>query len=64
MIQFFARVVELREEKTVIYDGKITVDLPSRGFLEVPYTKRADPVRSQPKKLLLIQAVFLSEKND
>ena len=36
MIQFFARVVELREEKTVIYDGKITVDLPSRGFLEVP----------------------------
>ena len=35
MIQFFARVVELREEKTVIYDGKITVDLPSRGFLEV-----------------------------
>ena len=37
MIQFFERVVELREEKTVIYDGKITVDLPSRGFLEVPY---------------------------
>ena len=37
MIQFFARIVELREEKTVIYDGKITVDLPSRGFLEVPY---------------------------
>ena len=36
MIQFFARVVELREEKTMIYDGKITVDLPSRGFLEVP----------------------------
>ena len=36
MIQFFARVVELREEKTVIYDGKITADLPSRGFLEVP----------------------------
>ena len=37
MIQFFARVVELREEKTVIYDGKIAVDLPSRGFLEVPF---------------------------
>ena len=31
-----ASVVELREEKTVRYDGKITVDLPSRGFLEVP----------------------------
>ena len=39
MIQFFARVVELREEKTVIYDGKITADLPSRGFLEVPSKK-------------------------
>ena len=35
MIQFFARVVELREEKTVKHDGKITVDLPPRGFLEV-----------------------------
>ena len=29
MIQFFARVVELREEKTVKHDGKIAVDLPS-----------------------------------
>ena len=38
MIQFFARVVELREEKTVIYDGKITVDLPPSEFLEIPKT--------------------------
>ena len=35
MIQFFARVVELREEKCVKCDGKITVDFPSREFLEV-----------------------------
>ncbi len=37
MIQFFARVVELREEKYVKYDGKITMDSPSREFLEVTY---------------------------
>ncbi len=35
MIQFFARVVELREEKYVKYDGKVTTDPPSREFLEV-----------------------------
>ncbi len=35
MIQFFARVVELREEKSVKYDGEITMDSPSREFLEV-----------------------------
>ena len=35
MIQFFARVVELREEKYVKYDGKVTTDSPSREFLEV-----------------------------
>ena len=35
MIQFFARVVELREEKSVKCDGKITMDFPSREFLEV-----------------------------
>ena len=39
MIQFFARVVELREEKSVKCDGKITMDFPSREFLEV--TKRS-----------------------
>ena len=37
MIQFFARVVELREEKSVKCDGKITMDFPSREFLEVTY---------------------------
>ncbi len=37
MIQFFARVVELREEKYVKYDGKITMDSPSREFLEVTF---------------------------
>ncbi len=37
MIHFFARVVELREEKTVKYDGKITANLPSREFLEMPF---------------------------
>ena len=35
MIQFFARVVELREEKYVKDDGKVTTDSPSREFLEV-----------------------------
>ena len=35
MIQFFARVVELREEKYVKYDGKITTVSPPREFLEV-----------------------------
>ena len=35
MIQFFARVVELREEKYVKYDGKVTTDSPPREFLEV-----------------------------
>ena len=41
MIQFFARVVELREGKiafaseSVKCDGKITMDFPSREFLEV-----------------------------
>lgn len=35
MKQFFARVVELREEKHVKYDGKITMDSPSREFLEM-----------------------------
>ena len=41
MIQFFARVVELREGKiafaseSVKYDGKVTTDSPSREFLEV-----------------------------
>jgi len=38
MIQFFARVVELREEKSVKYDGKITTASPSREFLEVTNT--------------------------
>ncbi len=40
MIQFFVRVVELREEKYVKYDGKITMDSPSREFLEM--TKSLD----------------------
>ena len=31
----FSRVVELREEKYVTYDGKVTTDSPSREFLEV-----------------------------
>ncbi len=35
MNQFFARVVELREVKYVKYDGKITMDSPSREFLEM-----------------------------
>ncbi len=35
MNQFFARVVELREENYVKYDGKITMDSPSREFLEM-----------------------------
>ncbi len=35
MNQFFARVVELREEKYVKYDGKFTVDSLARGFLEM-----------------------------
>ncbi len=35
MNQFFARVVELREEKYVKHDGKITMDSPSREFLEM-----------------------------
>ena len=35
MKQFFARVVELLEEKHVKYDGKITMDSPSREFLEM-----------------------------
>ncbi len=35
MNQFFARVVELREEKYVKYDGKFTVDSSARGFLEM-----------------------------
>ena len=41
MIQFFARVVELREGKiafaseSVKYDGKVTTDSSSREFLEV-----------------------------
>ena len=37
MIQFFARVVELREEKYVKYDGKVTTDSASREFLEVTH---------------------------
>ena len=43
MIQFFARVVELREEKSVKCDGKITADFPSREFLEVTKEKQAKP---------------------
>ncbi len=35
MNHFFARVVELREENYVKYDGKITMDSPSREFLEM-----------------------------
>ena len=35
MIQFFERVVALREKKHVKYDGKVTTDSPSREFLEV-----------------------------
>ena len=31
----FLRVVELREEKYVKYDGKIAMDSPSREFLEM-----------------------------
>ncbi len=37
MIHFFARVVELREEEYVKYDGKVTTDSPSREFLEVTH---------------------------
>ena len=43
MIQFFARVVELREGKiafaseSVKHDGKVTTDSPSREFLEVTH---------------------------
>ena len=37
MIQFFARGVELREEKSVKCDGKITMDFPSREFLKVTF---------------------------
>ncbi len=37
MLQFFACVVELRKEKYVKYDGKISRDSPSREFLEVTY---------------------------
>ena len=43
MIQFFARVVELREEKYVKYDGKVTTDSPSREFLEVTWYKTKSP---------------------
>ncbi len=43
MNQFFARVVELREEKYVKYDGKITIDSPSREFLEMTCYLRAVP---------------------
>ena len=41
MIQFFTRVVELREGKiafaseSVKYDGKVVTDSPSKEFLEV-----------------------------
>ncbi len=35
MNQFFARVVELLKEKYVKYDGNITMDSPSRKFLEM-----------------------------
>ncbi len=35
MNQFFARVVELREEKYVKYDGKFTVASSAREFLEM-----------------------------
>ncbi len=35
MNQFFARVVELHEETYVKYDGNITMDSPSREFLEM-----------------------------
>ncbi len=41
MNQCFARVVELREEKYVKYDGKITMDSPSREFLEMTYWLRS-----------------------
>ena len=40
MMQFFERVVALREEKRVKYDGKVTTDSPSREFLEVTFNKR------------------------
>ena len=43
MIQFFARVVELREEKYVKYDGKITLDSLSRDFLEMTCCLAAVP---------------------
>ena len=45
MIQFFARVVELREEKYVKYDGKVTTDSPSREFLEVTNKKAPQRLR-------------------
>jgi len=35
MRQFFASVVELREEKSAKCDGKITMDFPSKEFLDV-----------------------------
>ncbi len=37
MIQFSACVVELRKEKHVKYDENITMDSPSREFLEVTF---------------------------
>ncbi len=42
MNQFFARVVELREEKYAKYDGKFTVDSSARGFLEMTQKPFAD----------------------
>ncbi len=48
MIQFFARVVELREEKHVKYDGKITMDSPSREFLEVTNNLRSEHLINDP----------------
>ena len=35
MVQIFARIVAVREEKHVKYDGKITKDLPPREFIEM-----------------------------
>ncbi len=40
MNQFFARAVELREETYVKYERNITMDSPSREFLEMTNKKR------------------------
>ena len=50
MRQFFARVVELREEKSVKCDGKFTADSPSREFLEVTIDHPTHRVATIPER--------------